>query len=104
MSERITHEHLLAIVPRLPTDYTDYGGTVERWSQGDNDMDCSWGCRWAAWLASPFKTDWCVCTNPNGPRKGLLTFEHQAGRGCFETAPHARKTKIEVIEARDDKN
>jgi hypothetical protein len=28
--------------------------------------------------------DWGVCTNPRGPRKGLLTWEHQAGYGCFE--------------------
>jgi hypothetical protein len=70
---------------RLPTDYTDYGGEVERWEDDDGDYpDCSWGCRHAAWLKGELGADWCVCTRPDGPRAGLLTFEHMAGRGCFE--------------------
>lgn len=87
MTERpeVTHEHLIAILRSLPTDYTDYGGTVERWTDPDgNDQDCSWGCRWAVWLKRPFSSDWSVCTKPGAPRCGMLTFEHQAGRGCFE--------------------
>ena len=28
--------------------------------------------------------DWGVCTRLDGPRFALLTFEHQAGFGCFE--------------------
>jgi len=84
---RITDKHwaLLAICPRLPTDYTDYGGTVERWADDEQDYpDCSSGCRWAEWLRDPLGADWCVCTNPTSPRVGLLTFEHMAGYGCFE--------------------
>jgi hypothetical protein len=81
----ITHEHLWTICRRLPTDYTDYGGTVERWSDPNlSYADCSCGCRWAAWLEEPFGGDWCVCTNPDAPRAGLLTFEHMTGSGCFE--------------------
>jgi len=85
----ITHEHLLVIVPRLPTDYSDYGGDVVRWENEPetDDGDCSWGCRWVAKLAPPHKDDWVVCTKPGAPRCGMLTFEHQAGRGCFEGKP-----------------
>lgn len=82
---RVTHQHMLAIVPRLPSDYRDYGGTVERWA--DESLaypDCSCGCLWAAWLASTLGGDWCVCANPTAPRRGLLTFEHQTGLDCFQ--------------------
>lgn len=78
------HAACLATMRVLPTDYTDYGGKVERWSKDDNDADCSWGCRHAAWLKGELGGDWCVCTKLGSPRAGLLTFEHQAGRGCFE--------------------
>lgn len=81
------HDRLHAIKPILPTDYTDYGGEVERWA--DNELgypDCSHGCRWALWVEMPdgSKGDWLVCTNPTAPRKGLLTWEHQAGFECYE--------------------
>lgn len=72
------------IVKRLPTDYTDYGGEVERWADGDNYPDCSCGCKWFLPLDGDLGYDWGVCGNPNAPRAGLLTFEHQTGRGCFE--------------------
>jgi hypothetical protein len=71
----------------MPTHYMEYGGTVERWKDEDESYpDCSIGCRWAAWLEQPLGSDydWCVCTNPRAPCCGLLTFEHQAGYGCFE--------------------
>lgn len=73
-----------SIVKRLPTDYTDYGGTVERWKDGDDYPDCSGGCRWFATLEGDLGYDWGVCTKVGAPRQGLLTFEHQTGRGCFE--------------------
>jgi hypothetical protein len=81
---RITHEHCRAVmVPRV-SDYTDYGGQIERWADdSDSYPDCSCGCVFAAWLKGALGLDWCVCTNPNSPRAGLLTFEHQAGYGCF---------------------
>jgi hypothetical protein len=83
---RPTHEHLLSIVRRLPTDYADYGGEAVRWEgpHSDYDADCSSGCKYAEWLREPLGGDWCVCTRADGPRAGLLTFEHMAGRGCFE--------------------
>lgn len=80
-----THERLLAIMPRLPTDYADYGGTVVRWADCGAWPDCSCGCKWAAWLQGKLGSDWCVCTKPGAPRCGLLTFEHMAGRDCFES-------------------
>jgi hypothetical protein len=84
---RISHAHLLGIVARLPSDYSDYGGAVERWADADGAYpDCSCGCLWAAWLAGTLGGDWCVCTNPHAPRRALLTFEHQTGADCFVAA------------------
>ena len=73
----------------LATDYRDYGGQVERWKLADlNYPDCSCGCKWFVPLYdSKYDSadcDWGVCTNPNSPRAGLLTWEHQAGLKCFE--------------------
>lgn len=85
MKTRVTHEHLHSIKRVLPTDYADYGGEIKRWATpGDSYPDCSMGCIWAAWLEGKLSGDWCVCAKPNGPRAGLLTFEHQAGYACFE--------------------
>lgn len=77
--------------PVLPSDYTDYGGQVARWSNDDESYpDCSCGCKWMArlWDSNPIidhcDADFGVCMNPNGPRYGLLTFEHMAGFKCFE--------------------
>ena len=77
------------ILKRLPTDYKDYGGNIERWKHIDLSYpDCSAGCKWwvplydAKWDGAD--ADWGVCTNPNGPRAGLLTWEHQAGFQCYE--------------------
>lgn len=73
----------------LPSDYTDYGGTVVRWA--DNQLaypDCSAGCRhWMPlydYKRDGADGDWGVCVNTRGPRHGLLTWEHQAGFSCFE--------------------
>ena len=85
------HKALLARVERLPTDYRDYGGSVERWSDPSVAYpDCSSGCRHFAKLEGTLGFDWGVCVNMDGPRFGLLTFEHQAGFGCFAAAsePH----------------
>jgi hypothetical protein len=72
---------LWKVVKILPTDYTEYGGTVERWQDPNKGYpDCSSGCR--HWWA--LDADWGVCRNHNSPRAGLLTWEHQAGEGCWE--------------------
>lgn len=79
------HEQLLQIRTIKPTDYQGYGGQVERWKEYDVDYpDCGCGCKYSYPLPGKLGMDWVVCTNPKGPRFGLLTFEHQAGFGCFE--------------------
>ena len=74
---------LWSVLKRLPSDYSDYGGEVERWADSDKDYpDCSSGCR--HWRE--LDADWGVCANPDSPRAGLLTWEHQAGYKCgFES-------------------
>lgn len=79
-----TSDHLHTVARSLPTDYTPWG-EVERWSDPrEVDGDCSSGCAHALPLPGKLGLDWVVCTRADGPRAGLLTFEHQAGRGCFE--------------------
>jgi hypothetical protein len=75
------------IVKILPTDYTDYGGKIERWQDYDKAYpDCSSGCQHYRRLMEEGveDADWGVCVNPKSPRAGLLTWEHQAGEGCWE--------------------
>src|ERR1035437_6553845 len=67
------YEKLSKIVRRLDTDYEPYG-KAER-----DGSDCSCGCRHFVKLANEIGNDWGVCSNPESPRSGLLTFEHQ---GC----------------------
>jgi hypothetical protein len=82
---------LWLITPILPTDYDDYGGDVERWSDPHEvDGDCS-TCKWFVgvdpeWTPKELDVshDWGVCGKAGAPRAGLLTWEHQAGRGCME--------------------
>lgn len=78
----ITHQHLLQLMIRLPSDFEPYGQR----SRDDPGPDCSCGCKWFAALAGTLGSDWGVCANPESPRVGLLTFEHQ---GClkFEDDP-----------------
>lgn len=65
----------------LKTDYTDYGGEIEKWEIPDEDYpDCSVGCKWFASTGDGFG----ICKKPDGPRESLLTFKHQAGKDCFE--------------------
>jgi hypothetical protein len=74
------HYHLHAICIRLPTDYESYGYCVRV-----DGADCSCGCKWFLKLqALPY--DWGVCANPESPRCGLLTFEHQ-GCAFFDARP-----------------
>lgn len=79
---------LWQILHRLPTDYSDYGGEVKRWEDSNLSYpDCS-TCLYFRRLASldmnrHTDDDWGVCTNLQSPRRGLLTWEHQAGVGCW---------------------
>ena len=69
------------IVTVLKTDYSDYGGEIVRWENEDEEYpDCSFGCTWF----TRTDLDFGICKKPGGPREGLLTFEHQAGKDCFE--------------------
>lgn len=70
------HKHLLTIMPRLPTDFEPYG---QRSRDTDWGPDCSCGCKHFIPLEGELRYDWGVCVNPDSPRVGLLTFEHQ---GC----------------------
>ena len=70
------HQRLTALMTRKPDDYEPWGN-VDRDEDGGPTGDCSCGCRYARWLEG--LPDWCVCTNPESHRCGLLTFEHQ---GC----------------------
>lgn len=76
--------NLFDILKILPSDYSDYGGAVERWACGNDDYpDCSCGCQFFIGLEDPLGADWGICSNSQSPRAGLLTFEHQAGKGCY---------------------
>ena len=82
------------VVKILPTDYSDYGGEIERWkNNNDSYPDCSSGCRYWRPLYSEYHRgpddDWGVCANPESPRAGLLTWEHQAGHDCWECEPES---------------
>ena len=79
-------QELFKVLKILPTDYFEYGGEIERWKDPDLDYpDCSNGCKHFIELAQGLKLDWGICANPNGPRAGLLTWEHQAGFSCYES-------------------
>lgn len=71
----LAHEHLCRICQNLPTDFEPYG---QRKRDG---LDCSCGCDWFVSVGAELRldNDWGVCANPDSPRCGLLTFEHQ---GC----------------------
>ena len=74
------------ILRRLPTDYKESGGEVDRWADPETHYpDCS-HCTYFRRLAETnelaWNSDWGVCTNTLSPRAGLLTWEHQAGVGC----------------------
>ena len=87
-SHRAEDDILWGCVVRLPSDYEPWGNRpdVER------GTDCSCGCKWFRPLdqdhpESTVGMDWGVCTNPNSPRSGMLTWEHQGSHICFEQDP-----------------
>jgi hypothetical protein len=80
---------LLDLCKVLDTDYIDYGGKISRWADPDAEYnDCSGGCKHFIPLYNQkyrdADFDYGVCANKKSKRCGLLTFEHQAGFGCFE--------------------
>ena len=78
-------ENLFKCLKVLSTDYEEYGGNVKRWQDPEKYYpDCSGGCKFFIELKGDLGYDWGVCSKPNAPRSGLLTWEHQAGFGCFE--------------------
>ena len=84
-----TDLNLLDLCKVLDTDYSDHGGKIRRYSDPDyNYNDCSSGCKHFVPLYNQkyrdADFDFGVCTNKRSKRCGLLTFEHQAGYGCFE--------------------
>jgi hypothetical protein len=78
--DRVSVHRVLKV---LPTDWHPIG-FMHRGENGGEWGDCSCGCRWWLPMAPPLSSDWGVCCNPDGPRAGLLTFEHQGGYRCFE--------------------
>jgi hypothetical protein len=80
----------MSFVKVLPSDYTDYGGEVVRWADRQDYPDCSCGCKWFLPLDGELGFDYGVCANKKSPRLGLLTFEHQTGKGCFEYDKNSR--------------
>lgn len=72
------HELLHTLCAHLPTDFEPWG---QRSREEDWGPDCSCGCRHFLALEMPLGADWGVCANPQSPRAGMLTFEHQ---GCRE--------------------
>jgi hypothetical protein len=63
-----------------PTDFEPYGFRKR------DGPDCSCGSKWFQEPAGQRGMDWGVCSHPQSPRSGLLTFEHM---GCtfFECDP-----------------
>ena len=45
-----------------------------------------------------YTKDWGVCSKLGAPRAGLLTFEHQTGRGCFEMGEWEYDTAEDIIQ------
>jgi hypothetical protein len=74
------NNHFWNIVRVLPTDYHDYGGKIERFSHPEEFYPDCINCRFFKKIDNE---GWGICSNPNSPRSGLLTYEHQAGFDCF---------------------
>jgi len=69
-------EKLWSVCERKRSDFKPYG-FKER-----EGADCSCGCVHFEMLQDA-PDDWGVCMNAKSQRRGMLTFEHQAGGECF---------------------
>lgn len=79
------HQSLIQTVIRCETDYHPFG-KVKRWEKEDEEYpDCSMGCKYYIKLEGKMGADWGVCSNKHSKRFSLLTFEHQAGKSCFQS-------------------
>ena len=74
-----THEELWKVC-RDTTAYRSGSDTNEH-----TLPDCSSGCKYFHTLEGEAGMDWGVCTCPESPRAGLLTFEHM-GCNCWSAA------------------
>ncbi len=96
-TERKQRVDLFAITRRLESDYPEYEAAslaeldddeidlVDPKTPINDGKDCAAGCKFRAQLAHPLSwSGFYLCTNPESPRKGLLTWKHQAGATCFE--------------------
>ena len=72
--ENSIHKRCWRVANPSAKEYMKDGG----WTARTGKPDCSWGCKWFAPLKEA-EYDWGVCLCPNGPRSGMLTFEHM---GC----------------------
>lgn len=63
------------------------------WTARTGKPDCSTGCKWFAPLKEA-EYDWGVCLCQNGPRSGMLTFEHM-GCGKFRVQSGRVLTGVE---------
>jgi hypothetical protein len=71
------------------TDYSDYGGQINRKSKSAFEYsDCSCGCMYFVPLYDAknkeASLEYGVCINEKSKRCGFLTHENQAGYGCFK--------------------
>ena len=89
-------EELWEACRRLPSDWEPLG--QRNWHGRTEDRpDCD-TCRW---FVEFFRTgpDWGVCTNPESPRRGALTFREQ---GCWQHEPEKELRYQAVRPARCD--
>jgi len=75
------HNSLSRICKNLATDFQPWG---DRDRDAEWGPDCSCGCKFFLKLPGQLGNDWGVCWNPESPRCGLLTFEHQGCRHFVE--------------------
>ena len=95
MTYKSEHDKLWDVCIKKATDFEPYG-QAER-----NLPDCSCGCKHFVPLSGTVGADWGVCILSNGPRSGLLTFEHQ---GCMFFDEESSKGFSDEAESFNDDN
>jgi hypothetical protein len=71
---------LYRILESKSSDYTEYGGTVERFEHPEEYYPECKDC--IRFIRLKDYGDWGVCTNPLAVRMGILTHENQSGKYC----------------------